>query len=72
MRELTVNELDFVSGGTDAVEAARNMCRNLPDNTKVTITVNVGGSVGMGSTNTTNSTTVSVETTCGALRDSQD
>ena len=69
MRELTTFESNQVNGGTDAIQAARNMCTrgNLPADTKVTITVQVGSSLGAGSTNTNNATTVTVETTCGAL-----
>lgn len=73
MRELTVTEMANVSGGTDAVQAAANLCRNnnLPADTKVTITVSAGGSLGAGSTNTTNQTTVTIETTCGELTKKQ-
>lgn len=73
MREITANEVENVCGGTNAVEAAKNVCtsNNLPANTKVTITITVGGSVGMGSTNTTTGTTVTVETTCGELTKKQ-
>lgn len=69
MRELSKNEIINVSGGADAVQAAANMCRtnNLAPSTKVTISITVGGSIGAGSTNTTNQTVVTIETTCGAL-----
>lgn len=76
MRELTVMEMDMVAaadgdGGSAsaAVDSARNVCQNngLPDSTKVTISWEVGGSIGIGTTNTSNATTIEVETTCGEL-----
>ena len=69
MRELTANEVHNVSGGTTAAQAAANVCRanNLPADTKVTITITTGGSLGMGSTSASAQTTVTIETTCGDL-----
>jgi hypothetical protein len=69
MRELMMNETNNVAGGTGAFDASRNTCRNnnLPANTRVTITVSGGGSVGSGSTFTSNGITTTYETTCGEL-----
>jgi len=82
MRSISANEISMVSGGRDgsgsatnasaAREAAINQCKGLPDNTKVTFTIqissNVSGKVaGVGGEATTVQT-VEVETTCGDLR----
>lgn len=78
MRSLVDSELNEVAGGngssgTSAARAAAvKQCQGLPDNTKVTFTIqissNVGGKVvGVGGEATT-SQTVEIETTCGDLR----
>ena len=78
MRSLIGAELDAVAGGNGssgnsaARDAAIKQCQGLPDDTKVTFTIeissNVGGKVaGVGGEATTTQT-VEIETTCGALR----
>lgn len=69
MRSLATVEMNNVSGGDGAIEAAKNICtsNNLPADTKVTITTTVGSSAGLNSTHVNATTTTSIETTCGAL-----
>lgn len=73
MRALHDSEFKAVCGGTSASRsAAVKQCQGLPDNTKVTFTIqissNVGGKVGGVGGEATTSQTVTVETTCGDLR----
>lgn len=43
----------------------------LPASTAVSITITTGGSIGAGSTNTTTGSTITLETTCGALLEAE-
>lgn len=75
MRELRTVELDAVFGagpddGTTAVDAARNACEGLPDDTDVTIETSTGGNLNVGVGGTSTGTTITFETTCGELTDS--
>lgn len=69
MRELMMNDVNSVSGGTDAAQAATNVCRNnnLPASTPVTITITASGTLGVLGSSAENSTTITIETTCGDL-----
>jgi hypothetical protein len=69
MRELMMNDVNSVAGGTDAAQAATNVCRNnnLPASTPVTITMTVGGNLSAFGSGTATSTTITIETTCGDL-----
>lgn len=71
MRQLDSVEISAVSGGTNAVQAATNVCRSLPASTTVSISISTGGSIGAGSTNTTTGSTITFETTCGALLEAE-
>lgn len=69
MRALNVVEMKKVSGGTDAVQAARNVCtsNNLPADTKVIITITAGTEAGAIGISTSTDTTITIETTCGEI-----
>jgi len=60
--------MELVAGGvTPAQAAAAASCKGLPASTSVTITTQLGASVGYNASFTTSGTTVAVTTTCGAL-----
>jgi hypothetical protein len=69
MRLVSELELVKVSGGTDAVQAAKNVCtqNKLPADTKITITITSGTDIGALGIGTDTETTIEIETTCGDL-----
>lgn len=69
MRTIIDSELLSISGGTDAVQAAKNVCtqNNLPADTKITITISSGTEAGAIGVSVDTDTTIEIETTCGNL-----
>lgn len=75
MIELSLNEIEAVSGGapaTPAVQAAAKACTGLPSSTQVTITTTVGAQLGVNSTSTNTSSSITITTTCGDVTKAAD
>lgn len=74
MRILASDALPLAAGGTgekSATERALNICNdnNFPDSTRIEISVNNKGSVGISEFKISQNATVTIETTCGELRE---
>lgn len=78
MRNLDPVEQAMVGGGgsdeEDAKDRALEVCNtnNFPDDTKVTISVHESGSLGISTTSWSQTSGMSIETTCGELRDAEE
>lgn len=76
MRALKSNEAMMVSGGdgssgeqTDVMERGLEMCKGLPDDTKVSITIENTDAVGVDKSGAQWTETTTYTLTCGELRD---
>lgn len=76
MRTLADNEAMVVSGGdggsdeqTDVMERGLEMCKGLPDDTKVSITIENTDAVGVDKSGAQWTETTTYTLTCGELRD---
>jgi len=75
MRTMNETELHFVSGAGDdeqssIVERGVELCKGMPDDKTITITVDHKDSVGVGATKGSTTETITFEMTCGDLRES--